>query len=299
MFIKKPRLMEETPGDNGGGGGGGGTPPPPSGGAAWYDSFQDQGTKEWLKAYGQAYPNPEAVATKAYNLEKFVGAEKAGRGVVMPKADAPPEEWQSFYKKVGGVPEKPDGYELPKGIDSNMATTLSTDPMVAAFREHAHKSGMPPMFFQSAMEWYVNTAMSKEQGMVEEFSAKAEQDILDLKNEWRGVDFDKKTELGRRAAQQFIPHANESEFEDKITRIEGALGTKETLKLFASIGEALGEHGFEGGEGNGNIGGMSPEVARIRISQLKSDSAFAAKLASGDVTARTEWDTLHKIGYSG
>lgn len=297
MFIKNPRLMEEIPNDGAAGAGAAGTPP--AGGGAWYDSFQDQNTKEWLKAYGQAYPNPEAVATKAYNLEKFISAEKAGRGVVMPKADAPAEEWQSFYKKVGEVPEKPDGYELPKDIDANMAAAMNADPMVAAFREHAHKSGMPPMFFKSAMEWYVNTAMSKEQGMVEEFSAKAEQDILDLKNEWRGVEFDKKTELGRRAAKQFIPHADMAEFEDKISRIEGALGTKETLKLFATIGEALGEHNFEGGEGTGSVGGMSPEAARIRISQLKGDSTFAAKLASGDIAARTEWDTLHKAGYGG
>ncbi|MHB8825154.1 MAG: hypothetical protein ACYC5T_10020 [Thiobacillus sp.] len=297
-FYMPRRFMEEA--GEGGAPAGGAANPGTVPAAAWYDSFQDQGTKDWLKAYGDAYPNPEAVATKALNLEKFVGAEKSGRGVVAPKSDAPPAEWQEFYKKVGGVPEKADGYKLPASLDANMAAALNADPMIAQFREHALKSGMPPVFFESAMEWYINTASGKEQSMIDDFSAKAEQDILDLKNEWKGVEFDKNAELGRRASKQFIPHESQEEFEDKLTRIEGALGTKETLKLFASIGAAMGEHSFESGDGNGNMsGGMSPEAARIRISQLKTDSSFAAKLASGDTASKTEWDTLHKLGYGG
>ncbi len=302
-FYMSRHFMEEA-GEGGTPAGGAPTGGAPTGGApgagAWYDSFQDQGTKDWLKSYGDAYPNPEAVATKALNLEKFIGAEKAGRGVVAPKPDAKPEEWQEFYRKVGGVPEKADGYKLPSTIDANMAAALSADPMVTQFREHALKSGMPPVFFESAMEWYINTVQGKEQSMLEDFSAKAEQDIIDLKNEWKGVEFDKNTELGRRASKQFIPHENQEEFEDKLSRIEGALGTKETLKLFASIGAAMGEHNFESGDGDGNMsGGMSPEAARVRISRLKTDSSFAAKLASGDVAAKTEWDNLHKLGYGG
>lgn len=299
-FYQSRRLMEETGAEGTPGAGAASGDQQQSAGGKWYDSFQDPTTKEWLSAYGDAYPTPEALATKAYNLEKFVGADKAGRGVVMPKQDAKPEEWQEFYKKVGGVPEKPDGYKLPSTVDQNMAAALNADPMVAAFKEHAHKTGMPPVFFESAMEWYVNAAKGKEQNFADEFSAKAEQDILDLKAEWKGVEFDKNTELGRRASKQFIPHETQDEFEDKLTRIEGALGTKETLKLFASIGAAMGEHGFEGGDGGGGMsGGMSPESARVRISQLKGDSSFAAKLASGDTAARTEWDTLHKLGYGG
>lgn len=300
-FWQPRRFMEEA--GEGGAPGAGAPPATPLSGEApagkWYDGFQDVATKEWLGAYGEAYPNPEAVATKALNLEKFIGAEKSGRGVITPKPDAKPEEWQEFYRKVGSVPDKPDGYKLPAALDATTAAAMSADPMVAAFREHAHKTGMPPMFFESAMQWYISTAQGKEQGMVDDYSAKAEQDIADLKNEWKGVEYDKNTELGRRASQQFIPHKNQDEFEDKLTRIEGALGTKETLKLFASIGAALGEHGFEGGDGGGGMGGaMTPASARVRISQLKSDSSFAAKLGAGDVAARTEWDTLHKIGYS-
>lgn len=292
------RLMEEQNGEGGVGNGAppaGGTPPP----AAWYDSFENNDVKEWLKSYGEAYPNPEAVATKALNLEKFVGAEKSGRGVVAPKPDAPAEEWQAFYKKVGGVPEKPDDYKLPSTIKPEIATALADDPMVKSFKEYAHNKGIPPMFFQDVMSWYIGQMAGKDESMMNDFNAKSEQDLADLKSEWKGIEYDKNIEMGRRAATQFIPHSNADELATKIASIEGALGTKETLKLWASIGAAIGEHGFESGQGNGGNGGMTAEAARVRIAALKKDSAFATKMASGDTDAKAEWDRLHKIGYGG
>lgn len=312
MHIKF-RLMEEN---TGGTGSTAGAPPagaPPAGGAgsaaaggagsaaggAWYDSFQDQGAKDWLKSYGDAYPNPEAVAIKALNLEKFVGAEKAGRGVIAPKPDAKPEEWQEFYKKVGGVPPDPTGYKLPATLKPEIATALKDDPMVAAFREHAHKIGMPQMHFESALEWYVNQGTTSEEAEIANLSAAAEKDMSDLRQEWRGVEYDKNIEMGRRAAKEFIPHESESELQETLLKMEGALGTKQLLKLWASIGSAMGEHKFEGGEGHGAVGSMTPEMARIRIAALKQDSGFSAKLGSGDAESRAEWDKLHKIAYPG
>lgn len=301
MFIKSRQLFDELPGDGGQGGGGmppaGGTPPVGGTPPAWYDGFKNPEVKEWIGGQANAYPDPEAVATKALNLERFISAEKSGRGVVMPKADAKPEEWAEFYKKVGGVPEKPDDYKMSANIKPEVLTQMEADPMVKAFREHAHKSGMPPMFFQSAMDWYVSEMTKHAEQDTTEFARKAEQDMADIKSEWAGELYDRNIEMGRRAAKQFIPHESADELKNKMQRIEGALGTKETLKFWASVGTALGEHGFEQGSGSGGFGGMSPEAARLKIADLKRDSEWTAKFARGDIDSKAEWDRLHKIGY--
>ena len=109
MYKFKHVFMQQAggEGDKGGQPPQGGTPPqgtPPASGGAWYDSFKDPETKEWLKAYGTAYPDPESVARKALNLEKFVGSEKSGRGIVMPKPEDDPKVWRDFFAKVGGAP---------------------------------------------------------------------------------------------------------------------------------------------------------------------------------------------------
>ena len=257
----------------------------------WYGDFKDTGVKEWLTAYKGAYPDPESVAMKALNLEKFVGAEKAGRGVITPKPDAKPEEWQAFYKKVGGVPEKPDGYKLPD--------VMAKDAMAVKFREYAHKTAMPPMFFDAAMNFMASETKSVSDGRVAEFEKRGEQDLLDLKTEWPGIEYDKNVELGRRAAQQFIPHKDAAELEDVLVKIEGALGTKTTMKLWAAIGGGIGEHGFVEGDGGSGIGGtgMTPEAARIRISELQKDKEWAKSFSSGDADKKAEWDKLHVTAY--
>ena len=246
---KKLYVLMNQAGDAGAAAGGAATPDaaPAAPAGAWYDNFQDPGVKDWLKAYGDAYPNPEAVATKALNLEKFIGADKAGRGVVLPKPDAKPEEWGEFYKKVGGVPEKPDGYKLPED--------MVADPMAAKFRDHAHAAGMPPTMFDAVVKWYGEQMNSSASSVISQFEQAADRDMADLKSEWQGVEFDKNVELGRRAARQFIPHGNPAELAETITKIEGAIGTKATMKMLASIGNSLGEHDFVPGEGGGSMVG--------------------------------------------
>jgi hypothetical protein len=292
MFKRKHLYFDQAgdgTGQGGEGAGGQGGEGQQGAPGAWYDSFKGEDVKGWLKSYNDAYPDPEAVATKAFNLEKFLGADKAGRGVIVPKADSKPEEWSEFYRKVGGVPDSADKYPL--------SPEFKTDPMFKSFAEHAHKAGMPPVFFETAAKWY-QEEMTKLAGQTTtSFEAAADKDIQDLKVEWAGPEYDKNIEMGRRAARAFIPHDNPEQLAEAISKIEGALGTKATLKLWANIGASVGEHSFVDGGNSGGFG-MSPEAARTRIAELKRDSGFLAKISGGDADSRAEWDRLHKLGYS-
>lgn len=263
-------------------------PKPDSGNnGAWYDTFKNPDVKEWVKAYDKAYPDTEAMATKAWNLEKFVGADKAGRGVVIPKPDAKPEEWRAFYAKLG-VPEKPEGYTIPKEFEK--------DPMVAKFREHAHKSGYPPMIFDSALGFVASEIKTMNETAAKEFEQRSAKEFEDTMKSW-GRDSDAKQEAGRRAAAMFIPHENKEQLQEVLTRMEGALGTAFTLNFWAKIGESFTEHGFVGGDA-GDSGAMTPAGARLRINELKADKEWVKKYSSGDVEAKELWDKLHKIAYT-
>jgi len=294
MFKRLNVLMDEAPpGDGTGGGGGGGG----DGGAAkpWFDTFQDQGVKEWVASYKDAYPSPEAMALKAWNLEKFVGADKAGRGVIVPKPEAKPEEWQAFYKKVGGVPEKPDGYVVHS--DPKIAAELAADPLIVQFREQAHKMGMPPQFLKGAVEWYVGAMKGLQETQHAGLDQKAEADIAALHTEWQGTKYDENVELGRRAAKMFIPHDKPEQMQEILNKMEGALGTKFTLQMWASIGQGLSEHGFVADPMNTGGGAMTPEGARLKINELKKDENWSKRFATGDVEAKKEWDLLHRVAY--
>ena len=267
------------------GGGSGGT----GAAAAWYDGFKDPVAKEWLKSYNGAYPDAESVALKALNLEKFLGAEKAGRGVIIPKSDAKPEEWKAFYSKIGRAPEKPEGYKIPEGMKAD-------DPVLREFQSLAHKMGMPADHWTETMSWYTGLAKKTQDRQLAEFEAKGERELSELRTEW-GNAYDRKAELGQRAAAAFVPASTPEQRTELLTRIEGAIGTKATLQLFANIGEQLGEHGFVDGEGTVTGGGVTPEAARVRIEQLKGDREWGKGLINGDADKRAEWDRLHQVAY--
>lgn len=297
-------VMEEEKGGTGSAGAGTGalTTPSPAAGtgenpppAAWYDSFKDQGVKDWLKSYNDAYPNPEAVALKAWNLEKFVGADKAGRGVIAPKPDDKPEVWAEFFKKVAGVPDSPDKYVLPKDLAPEALSVLNADPMVNKFREHAHKAGMPPMFFESVLNWYASEVGGMEKASLAEFEKRTETEMREIEQEW-GKDRDKNIEMGRRAAKMFIPHNTPAELQEVMHKMEGALGTKMLMKIWAAIGNGIAEHDTQRGDGSSGFT-MTKEAAKMRIEALKADRAWGAKYASGDAEAMAEMTRLMKIAY--
>lgn len=254
----------------------------------WYEQFKDPQVKEWLSAYKGAYPNAEAVALKALNLEKFVGAEKAGRGLVVPKPDAKPEEWQAFWRKVG-APEKPDQYKLPDDLKDN--------PGLIALRDHAHKLGVPAQLFEGITGFLVEQIKATDGNDDAEFEQRAEKDLQELRAEWRGAEFDRRSELGRRAAASFVPHKDKAELEQILTRMEGAVGTKAMMKMFAKIGEAIGEHGFVEGDTPTPDGGMTPAQAKLRIETLRKDKEFGKKLLDKNTDAMDEWNKLHKIAF--
>lgn len=262
----------------------------------WFENFKDPATKEWMTAMKGAYPDAESLASKAYNLEKFMGAEKAGRGVIVPKADATPEEWKMFWGKVAPVPEKPEGYAVPKDLDPKIAAELEKDPMLGKFREFAHKAGIPAQFAQPMLSWYGQMAFAMENDSVKTFEAEAAADMENLKKEWVGVEFDKNVELGRRAARAFIPHKSPEELKAFINNMTGAIGQSNTFKFLAAIGKGMGEDTFVEGE-RGVPGVSTPEAARLKIAELKADKVWSKSFVEGDAEKRAEWVRLHKVAY--
>ncbi len=268
----------------------GGNPNPnpnPAPDKPFYDGFKDADTKAWLGSFAPGtYPDAESVAVKAYNLEKFVGADKAGRGIVVPKDLSKIDELIPVFRKLGAA-ETIDGYKVDPKVEK--------DPVISKLREHAHKIGMPVQHFNSTVALLTEVVKSAQDSQTAQLDKTAEEDLLSLRTEWiKPGEYDKQVELGRRAAKMFIPHESADQLEEVLTKMEGAVGTKFMMKLWAAIGGGLAEHSFVD-DVNRPSGGMTPEGARVRINELKSDKEFGKKLLAGGQAERNEWDRLHKI----
>ena len=244
----------------------------------WFDSFPED-VRGTVQTKGWASPLD---AIQSYtNLEKFLGADKSGRGLVIPRDDATPDEWGQVYDKLGR-PTSPDQYKIP-------APEGAPPEFVQAAAGKFHELGLNAKQAEGLAQWWNQQAETMAGSQQAQTAQAAELEMAQLQQEW-GKEFDSNIEAGRRAARQF--GADEA----TLSKMEGALGTKGMLQFFAKIGKGMGEDSFVDGSGGGKFG-MSPEAARVRINQLKGDPAWSSKYLSGDADAKTELERLMRAGY--
>jgi hypothetical protein len=228
--------------------------------------------KEWAGKVG--LKTPEDAAKKAYNLEKLLGHEKAGRTIVLPKDDADPKEQAEFYAKLGR-PEKPEEYELPGAPE-----------IAGEYAKAMHVAGITKK--QAAILAETNNTI--ELARVKQLEERSNSDFESLKQEWGGR-YDANLELAKRAVQDagLTP--------EDITAIEVHLGPKKTANLFAHWGKKTTEHTMI--TGRGESFSVTPVQATAKIAALKEDKTWVAGYLQGEKAKVDEMAQLIKIANAG
>jgi hypothetical protein len=241
----------------------------------WYDKIEDSELKGYVQNKGWKDPSELAVGYK--NLEKLLGGEK----LPLPKGADDAEGWGRVYDALGR-PKSAEEYKLPlpEGDDGSFAKTA------AAWMHEAGLNQKQAELIAAKWNEHMQGAMGQQ---TQQSAQKVEQDIAALKGEW-GQAWNENIALGSRAAKEFGLDA------DKLTAIEGAIGTGEMLKLMSRIGRGLTEHNFEGGNTTQSFG-MTPEAAKQRIAALRADTEWATKYMSGNADAQAELKRLMTVAY--
>jgi hypothetical protein len=265
-------------GDGGSGGAGAGEGAPAT---AWTDRLPDD-----LKpiALNKGWDS-EAAAVKSYaELERLLGADKAGRGIIIPNEATPPEEKAAFWGRLGR-PDTPDGYKLPvpEGDPGEFAKTasgwfhegnLTTDQaLFVTGKWNEYQVAMDAQFKTEA-------AQDKESGETA------------LHKAW-GAQYDTQVELGRRAMREM------GFTEDHIAAFASVAGYETVMRGFAKGGVGFSEakvHGFDSDARS--AGKMTPEMAEAQMAAYQADPAYAAALKAGNAQKLAEWKMLQDIAYN-
>lgn len=236
--------------------------------APWYGETH----KPLIEAKG--WKSADDVITSYVNLEKLLGADRAGRTVVLPKDEHDTETLKAFRAKLG-VPEKPEEYELPMPTDDSgeFAKTAA---------QWFHEAGVPKAAAQKiAKQWndFFGNLLKQEQ---DEAAANSQRELDALKLEW-GSDYDKRAELARRGANTIGAKAGLTQ--DDIEVLEHALGTGKMLRLFAQLGEAGAEPQFVAGNTSGF--GMTAQQAREKLDEMRQ-KRLRNEITEGDWLAAVD-----------
>lgn len=200
----------------------------------------------------KGWKTPADALTSYVNLEKLIGADKAGRTVVLPKDEKDAEGLKAFRTKLG-VPEAADKYELPlpegdSGDFAKLAATWMFD------------AGVPKTAAQAiAKNWneYFTGLLKQEEAAAQAESTKQ---LDTLKGKW-GQEFDKRSEFARR----FLRASGWNE--EKVNLYEKTFGTAQMLEDFYNWGSKTAEPDFAGGEGGGFS--MSASTAKAKLDDIR------------------------------
>lgn len=246
-----------------------GTPPagtPPAGtspAAAWHGYTAPEDVA-WVTNKG--WQAPADAVRSAREAEKLIGRDP-NTLLTIPKANDP-DAFRAVMSKLG-LPETADKYEFDKpeglAIDDKYQTWA---------RGTFHKLGMPaPMVKELTKEHnaYIKATLAQQDT---DYKLSVESDKKALLAEWRGG-----TERMMAAAKTAATALGFDQ--DAIDAIERHYGYAKTMKLFAGLGQKLGDDSFvsQDGKGGGKFADtMTPEEAKIEWGSMQADPVMKAAL---------------------
>jgi hypothetical protein len=241
---------------------------------------------EDLKGYVQnkGFKDPTAVVDSYRNLEKLMGAPKE-RLLKLPEKDDDVEGWNQVFDKLG-VPPTPKDYkfDIPKETG---------DPALADWAKSVfHELKVPGKQATKIIEKWNARIAEQVNAQKQQFIEQANQQEAGLKKEW-GAAYDQNINVARKGAQVFGITS------EKLDKIEQALGYAETMRLMYDFGAKVGETSFVSGGQSSFNGALTPQAAKAQINDLKMDSEFIKRFASGDAQAKAEWERLHRFAFPG
>ena len=257
------------------------SPPAPepsaaSGESSWGGELSDD-LKGMIDAKGWKSPGD---ALQSYRqLEEFMGADKAGRGLVMPKSEDDSKGFDKIYKALGR-PESPEGYELLGAVKEGEYDKGYLDAMGQAM----HQAGLSK---RQALA-LTNANQAQFQAMQQAQADAHQAEVAEAQASLSAED----KELARRGFR-FL----ELEAKDAVA-IEHYLGVKKAAGIFAKIGRAMGEDSpIDGAKGSGLQ--TSAADAKRRMDERYADPLFLQRFTNGDKSAISEMEELAKRATSG
>ena len=225
----------------------------------WMTDVQDPSTKAWAEAKGLQNGSFENVLGSYHNLEKLMGADKAGRTVTMLGDDATLEQKSEFYEKLGRPKEASEySVQLPEGV--------TDDKRLNMMREKAHEIGITDAQFsalaETDMQYITETSQAQE-----DFSVMSAADATaELRREW-GAAYDLKV------AGIDVAAANLGFSMDDLSGLRAAMGPVAAMKFVDNLNSKMGDDNFDRGE-SVMPNHKTPEQAKAELQDLTMNKEF-------------------------
>ena len=226
----------------------------------------------------KTFDSVDKLAKSYVNAVKMIGGNPDNM-VAIPDEG---EKWDDFYNKIGR-PEKANDYQFG---DENGE--------LDGFREFAHDTGLTQDQANNILKLYGDIQEEEQESHQNGLEELRTNTTMELQKEW-GKNYDGKMDYAKRAFAQFA-----SPELSQLMDESGMGNHPEMLRVFAKVGELMGEDSLVVGTGLGSSQ-LSPDQAQQEIQALYSDKEFSKSYRDnkdpGHKTAMNKMERLFKQAY--
>lgn len=273
-----------------------GDPPPgdpPAGdppAAKWWENTErfSEPQRTSLTALGLTVEDPLDALPKLLEMEasakRRLGASP-DQLMQKPKEGQEVSDWLRENGDTLGIPKEAEGYEVsrpeswPKDADWNIE-------LETAARQIAHEEGITGKGLNRMVELYASSVQKLTSAAEDELAGSTQEMMAELKSDW-GAQTTAKITMAKQAMSVLAEKAGfDSETVMNVSKVltDKAGGDANAVRLFATIGEMMGEDSLVGLNTGGAGLGTSPAEARQKLAQLRSPEGDYGK-AFGDGNA--------------
>lgn len=263
----------------------------------WFATL-DAETQNYITTRGLAEKTPAEAfldAAKAHReAQAYIGVPKE-QLLKLPKADAPPEEWDAVYEKLG-YSKNADDYKLD-GLKNAAGTDV--DPAVKDFiRAQAAELKLSPTAATKFAEGMVKQMEGTAAAGIAATGAEAVKAMEALRQSW-GPNYEANKVIADNAYAAMMAAAgfDQTKMTQAIQKLGETAGRAETMQLLLAVGQKLGEDKFVGSGGPGGSIRYTKEGAIARISELKADGQFVSRFLAGGIAESKEMNDLHLLAH--
>lgn len=264
--------------------------------------------RQWIEARGLAEDDPAKVVGKLVKGHR-AAEQRLGRGIDSildkPKDGQGLTDWMREHAEIFGIPKTLEDVKIekPKDMPDGIAWDAGFETKA---RQAAFDLGLSSAQLKGMTDLYLGQVKAMEDAASAQLAAANETMMADLRKEF-GDQLDAKITRARQALQGLAQAAGlDAAAVANVAQLltDKAGGDAATVRLFAALGEAMGEDRALGLNGGGGSLGMTPAEARARAAQLRSaGGAFYEATAKGNAAEvarlRPELERLDKIAAGG
>lgn len=242
----------------------------------WEGKAFSQSQRDQLTALGLTVDDPLEAVARLTDMEA-AAKRKLGKPAAQlmdrPKEGQELTEWMRQNGEIFGIPESAEAYEI-KRPDDWPKDAKWDETLEASARAKGHELGLNGAQMQAMVDLYAGAVTGLMSGAEQDLQQANQQLQAELQRDW-GDQYGAKVAQAQQAASVLAEAAGlDSDALMNIAQsLKGQIGDANSLRLFAAVGQMMGEDTMPRLQG-GNPGlGTTPADARAELAAMKAEGS--------------------------